>query len=86
MTTEKQDAHERFTLDYYNRNPRPLGPVRSGLSDAAHMSDNVMADIVKENTVRGRLTIKGQHMHEAVYRVSEAIWALREKLIVKEQP
>lgn len=85
MSDENQRAHEKFTLGYYERNVHDIGVVRSGLSDAAHMVDNIRADIIAENTLRnGRVTLKGIQMMEALQRAGDAIWALREQLKVKE--
>lgn len=82
---ENQKEHEKFVLEYYERNVRDIGAVRSGLSDAAHMVDNIRADIMAENTLRnGRVTLKGIQTMEALQRASIAIWALHEQLKVRE--
>src|SRR4051812_46241188 len=81
VSTDKQEAHEKFVLGYYKRNPRDIGSIRSALSDAAHMCDCIAGDIVTENTLRnGRITLKGIQMREALKRAGDAIWALREKV------
>lgn len=87
MGTKRQDAHEKFTLGYYERNKRDIASVRSGLSDAAHMCDNIAGDIVAANTLlNGRVTANGLLMRDALKRAGDAIWALRDKLKVEDTP
>ena len=79
--TSAQQQHEAFTLDFYGHNRvGQLVAVRSAHGDAAHMCDAIAADILAENTVRGRVTERGKLMAAAVKRAGDAIWAMREKL------
>jgi hypothetical protein len=63
MTEEptRQQKHEAWTLEYYKCRPDiNCDALRSGYGDAAHMCDAVAADILREHTVRGRVTKRGQ--------------------------
>lgn len=72
--------HLAFTVDHYSRcNSYNMSSVRAGHSDAAHMCDAIAADILRENTNRGRTTKTAREQIAAVKRAGDAIWAMMEK-------
>ncbi len=73
--------HLDFTLVHYQRaSGHDIRSVRSGQGDAAHMCDAIAADILRENTKRGRVSKVAQQQAAALKRAGDAIWAMREML------
>ena len=75
-----EQAHLAFTVKHYDLSERDAGPVRAGHGDAAHMCDAIAADILREHTVRGKVTKQGRALAAACKRCGDAIWNMREKL------
>lgn len=76
-----QERHEAWVIDYFTKyHKKDAAAYRSALGDAAHLCDNIAADVLAEHTIRGRPTKLGRQLEDALKRAGNACWQLRERL------